>query len=494
MAFPFRSFDFGRREIGLRAGLRELPQGHVKNRWRKRRSGGSGGGAGGPEKTGPRIHFESLEPRYLLSADLMPFAVDMLDPSIGNELTLKLDGATNTLQVIDARDPAAPAVVASQALGVTSEVVVTGTDQDDRLTLDLSDPFKLPGGISFTGNLGLDSLVIQGGAFDSVEHDATGDGSGLIRQSDLAGETSISYGGLESVRDDSLAALRGFANKTGLGRELALGDDGAAGDGRMRVGGAGLAEVTFAGPASALTIRAGDLGDLISLGAMDSVFGASLSVLGGLGADSLAADGSNAWRVTGGDSGDLTGAASASFTDIESLVGGSGSDSFALVGGTLSGGVEGGGGDDSLAGDDGPNDWTVSGTDAGTVTGLGAGFTGIESLIGGLGSDSFRLDDASVISGTIAGGGGRDALDYSAATGGVSVDLAAGTATRTGGISEIEDATGGAGADSLSGDAGDNILTGGAGDDVFRGGGGSENRLRFTELGIGLFEPHEEAG
>ncbi|QDU68546.1 PKD domain-containing protein [Engelhardtia mirabilis] len=77
---------------------------------------------------------------------------------------------------------------------------------------------------------------------------------------------------------------------------------------------------------------------------------------------------------------------------------------------------------------------------------------------------------------TISGGAGVDTVDYSAAAGGVVVDLVAGTATGAGNdmLSGIENVTGSSFDDTLSGDSGANVLTGGAGDDVLDGGAGDD--------------------
>src|SRR6185295_8119350 len=46
-----------------------------------------------------KMKFEALEPRYLLSADLMPLNVDM--STEGSDLTLHFDSNSSTLQVIN---------------------------------------------------------------------------------------------------------------------------------------------------------------------------------------------------------------------------------------------------------------------------------------------------------------------------------------------------------------------------------------------------------
>ena len=104
-------------------------------------------------------------------------------------------------------------------------------------------------------------------------------------------------------------------------------------------------------------------------------------------------------------------------------------------------------------------------------------------VAGGSGDDSIigtSLDD--VIEGgagndTLDGGDGVDTADYSTASGSVTVDLAAGTATDAAGddmLSNIENVIGSAFADTLTGDGEDNMLTGGGGDDVLSGGDGDD--------------------
>ena len=102
---------------------------------------------------------------------------------------------------------------------------------------------------------------------------------------------------------------------------------------------------------------------------------------------------------------------------------------------------------------------------ANTITGN----AGANRLAGGLGRD--RLD----------GGGGIDTADYSDKTAAVSVTLNGSTAVSVlvGGVAEdtllnIENVTGGAGADALTGDALANVLLGGGGNDTLRGGLGRD--------------------
>ncbi len=118
--------------------------------------------------------------------------------------------------------------------------------------------------------------------------------------------------------------------------------------------------------------------------------------------------------------------------------------------------------------------FTITGTD-GSLTvedGNGNSMTAmnIENLIGGNGDNSFIFDDGASLPGSINGGTGSAILDYSNYSTSVTVDLSLGTAAGTSGISNIQNVTGGSGADVITGDDNSNILTGGGGNDVLTGG------------------------
>jgi Ca2+-binding RTX toxin-like protein len=99
-------------------------------------------------------------------------------------------------------------------------------------------------------------------------------------------------------------------------------------------------------------------------------------------------------------------------------------------------------------------------------------------LASGSGTDTFVFADKATLTGAgaIDGGGGSDTLDYSAYT--TSVEVDAGSATGTGfpnGVSNLESAIGGSGADTLFGKDGVNaILKGGPGNDLLQGGSGND--------------------
>ena len=127
-------------------------------------------------------------------------------------------------------------------------------------------------------------------------------------------------------------------------------------------------------------------------------------------------------------------------------------------------------GDDHLYGNSG-NDIIAAGDgtdllDGGSGNDVLFGQGGDDTLVGGRGAD--HLD----------GGSGVDIADYHQSCGGVSIDLAAGTASggdATGDVlTKIESLRGSAYADHLTGDAGDNLLSGEGGNDVLSGGAGHD--------------------
>lgn len=139
--------------------------------------------------------------------------------------------------------------------------------------------------------------------------------------------------------------------------------------------------------------------------------------------------------------------------------------------------LDGGGDNDTLGPEnflfDGRRNFLVTGVNAGWVE--GGGFSSVENLNGGWGGDVFGISPyAGRLDGVINGYGGRDVLDYSGFSTGVTVDLMAGTASSVGGVSKIEIVLGGLGADFLYGNDADNVLVGNGGQDRLEGRGGND--------------------
>lgn len=149
-----------------------------------------------------------------------------------------------------------------------------------------------------------------------------------------------------------------------------------------------------------------------------TLFSGITNLTGGSGVDTLTGRNVvNSWNITGAKAVTID---SMNATGMDALAGGSAADTFRLATGvsTFNGSVAGGGGSDILATINGTNDWQVTGANAGTLNGTTT-FSGITSLNGGTGADTFRLGSGvPVFSGSITGGGGVDTV---AATNGVNV-------------------------------------------------------------------------
>jgi hypothetical protein len=253
---------------------------------------------------------------------------------------------------------------------------------------------------------------------------------------------------------------------------------------------------------------------------VDAVPGAATAVDLGGGTNTLTGpNAGNIWTITSPNAGKLD--QSVTFSNAENLVGNAKADLFRFVGliPSVSGTIAGGGGrelldysgytwgpiavnlqtatatlvnggaaggftringlvgspnaGDTLIGPDAATTWLITGT----TNWVGAiSFSAIENIVGGAGDDSFRFTNGASLPGTIDGGAGSNTLNYAAfdAAHPITVNLAAGTATGTAGIANIQNVTGGAGNDTLIGDAANNVLRDGSGNDTIIGGSGND--------------------
>jgi hypothetical protein len=162
--------------------------------------------------------------------------------------------------------------------------------------------------------------------------------------------------------------------------------------------------------------------------------------------------------------------------------------------------VNGGNGTNTLAGSADANIWDITGSNAGTLSSASiAGpvrFTAVQNLTGGPANDTFVFSDGAAISGNLQGGH-SGALDYSAYSSSVIVDLKTGIATGVGGaVSSIATVLGGnakpmadgvynlligEGGDTLTGRVGRrNILVAGAGASTLNAGDGEDLLIAGT--------------
>jgi len=336
-------------------------------------------------------------------------------------------------------------------------------------------------------NFNLQSMTLTGlvGTFTSIE--------GLVGSAANADSITASDGGttfnMTGVASGTLNSGFTFASIENL------------------IGGAGADTLNYTAYPTAVTLdmQAGTATGLVSFSGIETVIGSAFS-------DSiLARNAGSSFIISGANSGSVDGLAFASF---ENLVGAAGADLFNFISsGSLSGTLSGGAGSDTLSYAGYSSPVTVS-LNTLTATGLAAGFSGIETLVGsaasdtlvgtnngsnfvvsgansgladayafsafenltgGSGADRFNFVTGGSLDGSLAGGAGVDWIDYSGYASGVIVNLLSGTATAVGGaVSGIENILGSTNNDVLTGDNNDNVINTGGGIDLLAGNGGND--------------------
>ena len=116
------------------------------------------------------------------------------------------------------------------------------------------------------------------------------------------------------------------------------------------------------------------------------------------------------------------------------VLGNAGNDQVVIQQGQVE--FQGGAGTDSLIGSNSDNAWSLSGSGSGSLNGVP--FTGVETVTGGTGNDTFTYGTTGAIAGVLAGGGGTDTIDYTARTTAVSVNLSTRRATGSLSFTDVE--------------------------------------------------------
>ncbi|MGH3237474.1 MAG: beta strand repeat-containing protein, partial [Streptosporangiaceae bacterium] len=268
----------------------------------------------------------------------------------------------------------------------------------------------------------------------------------------------------------------GITNLTGGSGSDTL--TGVAGGSNWSITGANAVSVSGMNASSMEALVGGTGTDVFTLASGVPTFNGTLT--GGGGTDTLAAtDGINVWQINAANAGTLN--TTTVFSGITNLTGGAGNDTFGLSGtGNISGVITGGGGNETLTGNNLTNTWSISGSNSGTLTDSNGtnNFTGISNLTGGTGADSFTLSGSGNISGVISGGGGSDTLVGNNLSNTWAITGAnAGTLTDSNGsnhFSGISNLTGGSGDD-------DFVFSDGQGvSGTVDGGAGGNNVLDFS--------------
>ena len=356
------------------------------------------------------------------------------------------------------------------------------------------------------GTGAVDAGAIQLFAFAGMDNLQGGGGDTLIG---AATDNSWTLSGAGSGTVGALA-FSGFGNLVGAGAENNVFTVTSAGILGGSINGGGLGTiVNDTGVAQSWTLESGSAGYMTNGAAQINFSG--IADLQGAGNDTLTGNtADNAWTLSGPGAGTVGTPANAvvfSFSGFANLTGpGSENNIFVVAaGGSLSGSLDGGG-NGTLIGSTSDTNWTISGSDSGTVSGTAGSlvFTGFANLIGSIDPGNiFNVTPSGSLTGSIAGGsnwtvemGGAPIVS---ATGGVvTTEESAGSTSSWSILGFIQSDTGGTvsgviGIDGLEVDfAGATTLVGGGGDTLT--GSTEDTNWVINGLGSGTLGPTATAG
>ncbi|MHB1241813.1 MAG: choice-of-anchor D domain-containing protein, partial [Gaiellaceae bacterium] len=311
------------------------------------------------------------------------------------------------------------------------------------------------------GDGGFDTIVVSGGGPGGIRSSITGPQSGTIAR----GADVLTYAGLEPVGIQTPAGPLTIDGTAGAD-VIVIRDRGTASDGEIEVtiSTGETHQIAVAG-LTGLTINALGGIDQITIEALDTLFAANLTINageledvirfraktgagtwtfnGGDGVDQLEGpNATTAWVINAADAGTVAGNA---FTSVESLIGGTGADTFTFTAvgsgfglfGTITGGT--GPSVDTVAGPNANVGWIINAAGGGSID--TNTFTDIEAVTGGTANDRFTLDVDGALTGGINGGDGDDTVALVAGPNSRTIDLTgalAGTASTTA-FTNVED-------------------------------------------------------
>jgi hypothetical protein len=356
----------------------------------------SGGGGYAPGST---TLVESVR-TYTTSVALNPSnQLVVTDATLGGKndnLTIQSDTTNNRFVLSDPLSSfavlgtIAGAVVAPDTHSVTipfasvsgTQILINTLDGNDKLTVDLS-LGNFAKAITFNGgqqsSIPGDSLTVTGGGtFANVTHSFTNNNDGTVA---VTGNSLISYFDLEPIVDNLVATTRNFTYNGG-NETITLTD---AGGGRSMIDSTLGESVNFRNANTSMAVDAGTGNDTVSL---VSFAGVGLSLTGGAGTNTLQGPNqANTWNISANDGGTLNGV---NFALFQNLLGNAGADQFLFGNGfSISGTIDGAGGNDTLnfSASTTARAFALTGmgtTDGfnGTVGGIGGGFSNINGVIG----------------------------------------------------------------------------------------------------------------
>lgn len=416
---------------------------------------------------------------------VLPTVYNITSPADNIRLIVNLNGAgaaDDELEIYEATDtPFVDAPLAEYLFtSLAGGLLIRGNSNANSVIFDYTNGAPIPDpttpGVILSGGLGADAISLANdvvGTVTSAVHNFSKADQGSIVVTDGGGARTINYIQFETPIVDGLDASSRTFNFSSVNDDVTLADNAAAG-----VSTIGSVVVSTATPSSlgvtfttaavaTLTVNAGSGNDILRVSGYDATI-TTVSFNGQGNNDLLVGNATgNAFSISGTNSGTLNGATN-SFATFESLQGGAGADSFTFAStlGTISGTIDGQGGNNTL-------DYSAFGaTDDVTVnltTGAATNVTGglvlnassfMSTIIGGDGDDLLTGNATAVSS--LVGNGGADSL-----TGGTAADTLLGNDGN-------DSLDGGAGNDSLFGGNDDDTLVDGFGNDTLDGGSGND--------------------
>jgi hypothetical protein len=324
----------------------------------------------------------------------------------------------------------------NSVVGGAGSNTLTGNDAGDAFTIGAANSGSVTGVVTTFSNI---QNLVGGSGNDSFTFVSPGSLTGTIDggagTNTITGDNNGDSFTISAANAGSIASIlsAGFSNVQNL-----VGGTGT--DGFTFVnpgsltgtidGGAGSNTITGDNNGDSFTIsgsNAGSIASLLSAGFSDvqnlvggtgndsftfSGTGSVTSVDGGGGTNTLTGNNAgDSFAISAPNGGSVTGVVTI-FNNVQNLVGGTGNDSFTFVSpGSLTGMIDGGAGTNTITGDNNGDSFTISGANAGSIASLlSAGFSNIQNLVGGTGSDSFAVTGSGSLSGSINGGAGNDTL------------------------------------------------------------------------------------